>query len=120
MKAKITISDLAARKIGEVLAAAGEKAQGLRVQVIGGGPSGLRTKIALDVERDGDRVLEKKEARVFIDPKSLVYINGVELDYKEGAIESSFILAEAQMRSIRPCDIDFPLYAEVPDVPHIW
>jgi iron-sulfur cluster assembly accessory protein len=120
MKLEITVTDLAARKIREALAAASEKGQGLRVQVTGRGAAGFRCKFALDVEREGDRAFEKNEARVFIEPRSLLYINGATLDYREGSIESGFVLAEPHRQSRCACGAGVPLYEEAPDLPEIW
>ncbi len=64
---------------------------GLRIGVRGGGCSGL--SYFLDPETDekpGDRIIDAHGVRVFIDPKSLLYLQGSTLDYKTGLIESGF------------------------------
>lgn len=58
---------------------------GLRVGVKGGGCSGFSYTIGFEKEpREGDTVLEQKEIKLFIDGKSLFYLNGIELDYSGG------------------------------------
>ncbi len=64
---------------------------GLRIGVRGGGCSGL--SYFLDPETDektGDRIIDAHGVRVFIDPKSLLYLQGSVLDYKTGLMESGF------------------------------
>jgi iron-sulfur cluster assembly protein len=58
---------------------------GLRVGVKGGGCSGFSYTIGFEKEpREGDTVIEQKEIKLFIDGKSLFYLNGIELDYSGG------------------------------------
>ncbi len=64
---------------------------GLRIGVRGGGCSGL--SYFLDPETDtkaGDKVIDAHGVRVFVDPKSLLYLQGSTLDYKTGLMESGF------------------------------
>jgi iron-sulfur cluster assembly protein len=64
---------------------------GLRMGITGGGCSGLSYSIRFDKEpRENDRVYEFSGLRVFVDPKSLVYLNGVTLDYEETLIRQGF------------------------------
>lgn len=64
---------------------------GLRVGVKGGGCSGL--EYFLDFAQEpakGDRVFEHHGLRVFVDPKSYLYLMGTELDYQEGLLGAGF------------------------------
>lgn len=65
---------------------------GLRVGVQGGGCSGLSYNLALDTEtRPGDRVFEQDGVKVFVDMKSLLYLTGATLDWKdEGLMQRGF------------------------------
>jgi len=65
---------------------------GLRVGVQGGGCSGLSYNLALDTEqRPGDRVFEQDGVKVFVDMKSLLYLGGATLDWKdEGLMQRGF------------------------------
>ena len=64
---------------------------GLRVGVRGGGCSGLSYFLDPEIEeRPGDRIIDAFGVRVFIDPKSLLYLQGSVLDYKTGLMESGF------------------------------
>lgn len=103
----VTITDRAAEKI-KALVGAGEKdAQGLRVKVIGGGCSGLQYKLDLDAQKASDRVFEKDGARVLVDMKSLLYVNGTELDYKEELMASGFVFQNPNVKRSCGCGSSF-------------
>jgi iron-sulfur cluster assembly protein len=56
---------------------------GLRLGVMGGGCSGLSYSIKFDTKpRERDRIYEFDGVRVFVDPKSFLYLNGKTLDYE--------------------------------------
>src|SRR4029077_4198341 len=57
---------------------------GLRLGVQGGGCSGLSYNIRFDTQpRERDRVFQFGDVRVFVDPKSFIYLHGMTLDYHE-------------------------------------
>jgi len=64
---------------------------GLRLGVKGGGCSGLSYSIAFDTHpRERDRIFEFGGVRVFVDPKSFVYLHGMTLDYEETLMRKGF------------------------------
>ncbi len=64
---------------------------GLRLGVMGGGCSGLSYSIKFDSRpRERDRIYEFDGVRVFVDPKSFVYLHGMTLDYEETLIRKGF------------------------------
>jgi iron-sulfur cluster assembly protein len=64
---------------------------GLRLGVQGGGCSGLSYNIRFDSKaRERDRVYQFGDIRVFIDPKSFIYLNGMVLDYEETLMKQGF------------------------------
>jgi len=90
MTTNVTMTDRAARRIGEILKAEPAGAM-LRVSVEGGGCSGFQYKF--DVERakaDDDLVLAGDGATVLIDPVSLQYMAGAEIDFVDDLIGASF------------------------------
>jgi iron-sulfur cluster assembly protein len=64
---------------------------GLRLGVMGGGCSGLSYSIKFDTQpRERDRIFEFDGVRVFVDPKSFVYLHGMTLDYEETLMRQGF------------------------------
>jgi iron-sulfur cluster assembly protein len=64
---------------------------GLRIGVMGGGCSGLSYSIKFDTRpRERDRVYEFDDVRVFVDPKSFLYLHGMKLDYEETLMRQGF------------------------------
>jgi len=64
---------------------------GLRLGVMGGGCSGLSYSIKFDSHpRERDRIYEFDGVRVFVDPKSFVYLHGMTLDYEETLMRQGF------------------------------
>lgn len=104
----ITLSPNAAAKIRSLLAQNRDKpATGLRVKVVGGGCSGLQYKMDLDVERPGDKVFGEEGARLLVDRKSFLYLNGTELDYNEGLMQSGFTLHNPNVKRSCGCGASF-------------
>ena len=55
----LNVTDSAATKVKELIAAEGYDGYGLRVQVVGGGCSGMQYRLGFDESHDGDKVLDK-------------------------------------------------------------
>ncbi len=109
MAANITVSERAARRIGEILR---QEPAGtmLRVSVAGGGCSGFQYKF--DTERakaDDDIVIERAGATVLIDPVSLNYMAGAEIDFVDDLIGSSFKVNTPQATASCGCGTSFAL-----------
>jgi len=90
----IHITEAAAQKIRQLL----EKERvslergGLRVGVQGGGCSGLSYAMRLDTQaRDRDKIFEEFGARIFVDPKSFLYLNGTTLEYENTLMRQGFV-----------------------------
>jgi len=64
---------------------------GLRLGVLGGGCSGLSYNIRFDSHpRERDRIYQFDDVRVFVDPKSFIYLHGMVLDYEETLMRQGF------------------------------
>ncbi|MGD0736610.1 MAG: iron-sulfur cluster assembly accessory protein [Terracidiphilus sp.] len=64
---------------------------GLRLGVMGGGCSGLSYSIKFDTRpRERDRIYDFDGVRVFVDPKSFLYLHGMTLDYEETLMRQGF------------------------------
>ncbi len=87
----IQVTPKAIEKIREAFAKHGVAAGGLRLGVQGGGCSGLSYLFRLEARaRPSDEVYEFNDVKIFIDPKSLLYLDGMTLDYKESLLHSGF------------------------------
>ena len=86
----VTLSDRAARRIAAILKAEPQPVA-LRLAVTGGGCSGFQYNFALDDNQlDEDLVVEKDGARVLIDPVSLDFLHGAEIDFTDDLIGQAF------------------------------
>ena len=105
----VTVSDRAAAKIAAILQREPAGAM-LRVSVEGGGCSGFQYKF--DVERDraeDDLVLEKANATVLIDPISVGFLAGSEIDFVDDLIGSAFKIVNPNAKSSCGCGTSFSL-----------
>lgn len=84
----ITLTTAAAQRVQDFLSNRG-KGQGLRLGVKTTGCSGMAYVLEFaDAQEECDEVFESQGVKIFVDPKSLVYLDGTELDYgKEGLNE---------------------------------
>jgi iron-sulfur cluster assembly protein len=89
----VHVTPNAVKRIRVILAKEGISAEegGLRLGVKGGGCSGLSYSIGFDTHpRERDRIFTFDGVRVFVDPKSFVYLNGMTLDYEETLMRQGF------------------------------
>ncbi len=90
--AVLTLTDAAAARVKEILAQRGGDAAGIRVGVRDAGCSGLTYTIDYAEEKGPhDEVIEDKGVTVLIDPKALMFLFGVEMDYVEEKLGSRFV-----------------------------
>lgn len=109
MTADITVTERAARKIGEIL---GREPPGtmLRISVEGGGCSGFQYKFDTERSRaDDDIVIERNGATVLIDPMSLNYMAGSEIDFVDDLIGSAFKVNNPKATASCGCGTSFAL-----------
>jgi iron-sulfur cluster assembly protein len=89
----VHVTGKAVQRIRAVLAKEGIPLEegGLRLGVKGGGCSGLSYSITFDTQpRERDRIFTFEGVRVFIDPKSFLYLHGMTLDYEETLMRQGF------------------------------
>jgi iron-sulfur cluster assembly accessory protein len=107
--AAVTLTEGAAQRIGEILGSESSGAM-LRVSVEGGGCSGFQYKF--DIERqkaDEDIVLRRDAAVVLIDPVSLGFLQGAEIDYVDDLIGASFKVNNPNATASCGCGTSFSL-----------
>lgn len=105
----IQISETAAHKIRALMAKQGIDDGGLRVGVKGGGCSGLSYTFAWEKEaRFGDEVFEGADgAKLYVDRKSLIYLNGTVLDYDTNLVSKGFVFNNPNAKSTCGCGSSF-------------
>jgi iron-sulfur cluster assembly accessory protein len=103
----IGMTDQAAHKIQQLVVEKGAPDAGLRVKVVGGGCSGLTYKMDLDNPRDGDKIFEHAGAKLVVDRKSFLYLNGTVLDYSEDLMSSGFNLQNPNVKLSCGCGSSF-------------
>ncbi len=108
----ILISDRAATEIKQIIRQQGlpEDATKLRVGVKGGGCSGFSYILDLTEEQlgDADEELESQGIKIVIDNKSLMYLDGTEIDYKtNGALGGGFVFKNPNATSSCGCGSSF-------------
>lgn len=98
----ITLTDAAQREVRRILDSQGKPTWGLRVGVKDGGCSGL--SYVLDIEeqeRADDRVFDCGGIRVFCDPKSYLFLNGLIIDYSSSLLNGGFKFSNPN--AVRSC-----------------
>jgi iron-sulfur cluster assembly accessory protein len=109
MTVSITVSERAARRIGDILKGEPSGTM-LRVSVEGGGCSGFQYKF--DMERAkaaDDLVIDRDGAVVLIDPVSVNYMAGSEIDFVDSLIGASFKVINPQAKASCGCGTSFAL-----------
>jgi len=105
----VTISDRAARRIAQILKAE-PLPTALRLAVTGGGCSGFQYNFALDdAQMDDDLVVEKEGARVLIDPVSLDFLAGAEIDFTDDLIGQAFKVNNPNATAACGCGTSFTI-----------
>jgi iron-sulfur cluster assembly accessory protein len=108
-EANISVSDRAANRIREIVAQeTGQKA--LRVSVQGGGCSGFRYDFEIVGQtNDDDLIIEKSGACVAIDPVSVPYMAGSQIDFVDDLIGASFKISNPNAAASCGCGTSFSL-----------
>lgn len=83
--------------------------KGLRLAVIGGGCSGLSYKIEFSDQKDKDNVLNFEGVKVLIDPKSVIYLKGIVLDFKDGLNGKGFVFDNPNAKNTCGCGESFTI-----------
>jgi iron-sulfur cluster assembly accessory protein len=105
----VTVSERAARRIGEILK---QEPQGtmLRVSVEGGGCSGFQYKFDMErTQAEDDILIRRDSAAVLIDAVSLNYLAGSEIDFVDDLIGASFRINNPQAKASCGCGTSFSL-----------
>ena len=106
----IHVTEAAAGKITELLTEENRAGAGLRVFVQGGGCSGFQYGLMIDegeADASSDQVFEVNGVRLFVDPISLRYLNGAEVDFVDNNMGGGFTIKNPNAKSTCGCGSSF-------------
>ena len=106
--AALLFTDAAARKVGDLIRGEGNPNLMLRVFVQGGGCSGLHYGFEFDEQvQDGDTCIENQGVKLLVDPMSVQYLMGAEIDYREGLEGAQFVIRNPNATTTCGCGSSF-------------
>lgn len=110
MESIISITDKAIQQIQHIAKTENpDGTKGLRLAVTGGGCSGLSYKIEFGESKEKDNVLQFADFKVLIDPKSVIYLKGIVLDFKDGLTGKGFVFDNPNAKNTCGCGESFSL-----------
>ena len=108
MPPALVFTEAAARKVGSLIESEGNPALMLRVFVQGGGCSGMQYGFEFDEQaQDGDTMVENLGVKLLVDPMSLQYLSGAEIDYREGLEGAQFVIRNPNATTTCGCGSSF-------------
>ena len=107
-EAPLNFTNAAAEKVGQLIELEGNSALNLRVYISGGGCSGFQYGFTFDEAiQDGDTEIEKLGVRLLVDPMSVQYLMGAEIDYKEDLSGAQFVIRNPNAQPPCGCGSSF-------------
>jgi iron-sulfur cluster insertion protein len=104
----LLFTDAAARKVGELIQEESNPNLKLRVFVSGGGCSGFQYGFTFDESiEEGDTTVQNAGVTLLIDPMSIQYLSGAEIDYKEDLEGSQFVIRNPNATTTCGCGSSF-------------
>lgn len=104
----LIFTDAAANKVRELLNDEDNDQLKLRVYITGGGCSGFQYGFTFDENSDeGDTVVEKNGVTLLVDPMSVQYLEGAEIDYVEGIEGEQFVIRNPNASTTCGCGSSF-------------
>ena len=105
----INVSEMAATKITELLAEEQKPGSGLRVFVQGGGCSGFQYGLMIEENGQGagDQVFESNGVKLYVDPISIRYLSGAEVDFVDTVTGGGFTIKNPNATSTCGCGQSF-------------
>ena len=104
----VVFTDAAASKVGELIAEEDNPNLKLRVFISGGGWSGFQYGFTFDEDiEEGDSQVENQGVMLLIDPMSVQYLMGAEIDYKEDLQGAQFIIRNPNAQTTCGCGSSF-------------
>jgi len=104
----IVFTDAAASKVGELIREEANPNLMLRVFISGGGCSGFQYGFTFDeTVEEGDSQVENQGVKLIVDPMSVQYLMGAEIDYKEDLQGAQFIIRNPNAQTTCGCGSSF-------------
>src|SRR5579885_1494314 len=102
----VSVSERAAEEIKKLIANEPDKT-GLRLEIRGGGCSGMSYGLRFDKAQEKDHVVEQHGVKVLIDPKSAIYLKGTIVDFESGLHGKGFVIKNPQAKGNCGCGQSF-------------
>ncbi len=104
----LVFTSAAAKKVADLIAEEGNPDLMLRIYVQGGGCSGFQYGFTFDENiNEGDEVVETDGVKLLIDPMSIQYLMGAEVDYTEGLQGAQFVIRNPNATTTCGCGSSF-------------
>ncbi|MDC0586426.1 MAG: iron-sulfur cluster insertion protein ErpA [Gammaproteobacteria bacterium] len=104
----LIFTDAAAMKVGSLLADEDNSKMNLRVYVTGGGCSGFQYGFSFDENKDdGDTEVTKRGVNLIVDPMSIQYLMGAEIDFQEDLQGARFVIKNPNATTTCSCGSSF-------------
>jgi iron-sulfur cluster insertion protein len=104
----LNFTEAAAAKVGQLIEQEGNPALKLRVYIQGGGCSGFQYGFTFDEEtQEGDTAIVKAGVTLLVDPMSVQYLMGAEIDYREDLSGAQFIIRNPNATTTCGCGSSF-------------
>ena len=104
----LVFTESAARKVGELIQEEDNSELKLRVFISGGGCSGFQYGFTFDEKiEEGDTAVVKEGVTLLVDPMSVQYLMGAEIDYKEDLEGSQFVIRNPNATTTCGCGSSF-------------
>ena len=107
-KEPLIFTDSAAEKVKKLIEEEKNPSLNLRVFITGGGGSGFQYGFTFDEKiQDGDAEIAKCGVKLLVDPMSIQYLRGAEIDYQEGLEGAQFIIKNPNAKTTCGCGSSF-------------
>ncbi|MGY8813203.1 MAG: iron-sulfur cluster insertion protein ErpA [Gammaproteobacteria bacterium] len=104
----LDFTDSAVNKVKELIVDEGNENLMLRVFISGGGCSGFQYGFSFDESSgDDDTVIERGGVKLLVDPMSIQYLTGSEIDYSEGIEGAQFVIRNPNAKTTCGCGSSF-------------
>jgi iron-sulfur cluster insertion protein len=104
----VTLTEAAAKKVETLRLEEGKPEWGLRLRVVGGGCSGFSYELGWeDAVQEGDEIVESSGVKVYVDPASVQYVGGAQIDYVDSLYGSGFSINNPNSKGSCGCGHSF-------------